>query len=99
MRKTIEMNDRWLFARGCAEPSRIPEECVPVTLPHTWNAVDGHDGHDIAVPAKDWSHGDLRGAPAEHYDRGSYWYFRSFEAPEQPLPGGRVYAEIPAAGL
>ena len=35
MRKIIELNDRWLFARGCADPSRIPEECVPVTLPHT----------------------------------------------------------------
>ena len=69
MRQITELKDHWLFARGCADPSRIPEESIPVTLPHTWNAVDGHDGHDIAVPAKDWSRGDLQGAPAEHYAR------------------------------
>ena len=99
MRQITELKDHWLFARGCGDPSRIPEESVPVTLPHTWNAVDGHDGHDIAVPAKDWSRGDLKGAPAEHYARESCWYFRPFVPPEQPLPGGRVYVEIPAAGL
>ena len=37
MRKIIPFNDGWLFAR----PGREPE---PVTLPHTWNAVDGQDG-------------------------------------------------------
>ena len=99
MRKTTDLNDNWLFARISADPSRMPEEGERVTLPHSWNAVDGHDGHDIAVPAMDWSRGDLKKAPAEHYDRGSYWYFRTFETPVQPLPGGKVYVEIPAAGL
>lgn len=32
------------------------------------------------------------------YDRGSYWYAKTFRTPEQPLPGGRVYVEILAAG-
>ena len=38
MRKTIDLNDNWLFGKnreGAAEA---------VTLPHTWNAVDGQDG-------------------------------------------------------
>ncbi|MCD7956874.1 MAG: glycoside hydrolase family 2 protein [Lachnospiraceae bacterium] len=32
------------------------------------------------------------------YDRGTYWYAKEFEAPRQPLTGGRVYIEILAAG-
>lgn len=32
------------------------------------------------------------------YDRGSYWYAKSFETPVQPLGGGKVYVEILAAG-
>ena len=98
MRKVIPLNENWLFVRESADPSVMPEEGKKVSLPHSWNAVDGHDGHDIEVPAKDWSQGDLQAAPAEHYYRGSCWYFHAFEKPEQPLPGGRVYVEIPAAG-
>ncbi|MDO4438103.1 MAG: glycoside hydrolase family 2 TIM barrel-domain containing protein [Eubacteriales bacterium] len=32
------------------------------------------------------------------YDRGSYWYAKTFKTPKQPLPGGRVYVEVLAAG-
>ena len=32
------------------------------------------------------------------YDRGCYWYVRTFETPRQPLKGGRVFLEILAAG-
>lgn len=31
------------------------------------------------------------------YDRGNYWYAKSFETPKQPLAGGRVFVEILAA--
>lgn len=37
MRKTINFNDNWLFSKPGQEPT-------PVTLPHTWNAIDGQDG-------------------------------------------------------
>ena len=37
MRKIINFNDNWLFNK----PGEAP---APVTLPHTWNAVDGQDG-------------------------------------------------------
>ncbi len=37
MRKVIPFNDGWLFAKP-------GQELEPVTLPHTWNAVDGQDG-------------------------------------------------------
>ncbi|MBQ2802672.1 MAG: beta-galactosidase [Lachnospiraceae bacterium] len=37
MRKTTSFNENWLF-------SKDKEHFEPVTLPHTWNAVDGCDG-------------------------------------------------------
>ncbi len=37
MREIISFNDMWTFSK----PGAAPE---PVTLPHTWNAVDGQDG-------------------------------------------------------
>ncbi len=39
MRKVIPFNDGWLFAKPGQEPA-------PVSLPHTWNAIDGQDGGD-----------------------------------------------------
>lgn len=80
MRNIITLNDKWKFIQKDTEmPDTFPADWTDVTLPHTWNAVDGHDG-------------------GGSYDRGSYWYARTFQTPEQPLPGGRVYVEIPAAG-
>lgn len=32
------------------------------------------------------------------YYRGTCWYARTFETPKQPLAGGQVYVEFPAAG-
>ena len=40
MRRIIPFNDDWYFAK---EADNTP---IPVTLPCTWNAVDGQDGHD-----------------------------------------------------
>ena len=37
MRKIISFNEDWLFHKP-------GEAAAPVTLPHTWNAVDGQDG-------------------------------------------------------
>jgi len=31
------------------------------------------------------------------YDRGNYWYAKSFETPKQPLAGGRVFVEFQGA--
>ncbi len=80
MRRIINLNKDWRFSRTCtALPDRLPADWELVSLPHTWNAVDGHDGNGS-------------------YDRGCGWYMRTFETPKQPLCGGRVFVEIPAAG-
>ena len=80
MRKIINLNKNWKFIqRDAGLPQSFPEDWDSVELPHTWNAIDGHDGNG-------------------KYDRGCYWYARKFETPSQPLPGGRVFLDIPAAG-
>lgn len=80
MRNKINLNLDWKFSKkqeGC--PETYPKEWQDVNLPHTWNAVDGHDGNGS-------------------YDRGSYWYAKTFQTPQQPLGNGRTYVEILAAG-
>lgn len=41
MRTILSLNDGWQFIKS-ADPAGAERE--PVTLPHTWNAVDGQDG-------------------------------------------------------
>ncbi|MGN0298749.1 MAG: glycoside hydrolase family 2 TIM barrel-domain containing protein [Lachnospiraceae bacterium] len=80
MRKIINLNQGWKFIQQDAGlPETFPMDWQDVDLPHTWNAVDGHDGNGS-------------------YDRGCYWYAKTFATPKQPLGGGRVYVEILAAG-
>ncbi len=42
MRNILNINENWLFIKGTADISARDGEVV--NLPHTWNAVDGHDG-------------------------------------------------------
>lgn len=80
MRNIIDLNEDWRFIqKDVGLPQSFPEDWTKIDLPHTWNAVDGHDGNG-------------------KYDRGKYWYAKSFATPKQPLSGGRVYVEILAAG-
>ncbi len=80
MRNIINLNQDWRFIQEDAGlPNTLPSDWQQIDLPHTWNAVDGHDGNGS-------------------YDRGRFWYAKSFRKPVQPLEGGRVYVEIPAAG-
>lgn len=61
---------------------------LPETLPQDWQRID--------LPHT-WNAVDGQGG-AVQFDRGKYWYATTFETPKQPLPGGRVYVEILAAG-
>ncbi len=80
MRNVINLNRDWRFVQEDAGlPKELPSEWLQINLPHTWNAIDGHDGNGS-------------------YDRGKYWYAKSFPTPKQPLAGGRLYVEILAAG-
>lgn len=43
MRKIVNFNDNWYFEKTPQVPFTLPD-WEAVTLPHTWNAVDGQDG-------------------------------------------------------
>lgn len=44
MRTIINFNSGWLFCKDTAIPTAVPDDWEAVTLPHTWNAIDGQDG-------------------------------------------------------
>ena len=44
MRNVINFNQDWYFSKVPTEPGQATPNAQPVTLPHTWNAVDGQDG-------------------------------------------------------
>ena len=44
MRIKINWNDGWYFSKSDKVPENFSQLWIPVTLPHTWNAVDGQDG-------------------------------------------------------
>ncbi|MBQ7002282.1 MAG: glycoside hydrolase family 2 protein [Oscillospiraceae bacterium] len=45
MRTILSLNPQWAFAKDhSAAPTAMPEDWESVSLPHTWNAIDGQDG-------------------------------------------------------
>jgi len=45
LRKIYNLNVKWAFSKECSDvPATMPEKWYWVTLPHTWNAIDGQDG-------------------------------------------------------
>lgn len=46
MRQIITLKDDWFFAKNKQEqiPQILPENWERVSLPHTWNCLDGQDG-------------------------------------------------------
>lgn len=80
MRNIINLNKDWKFIQKDAGlPNNLPIDWTSVDLPHTWNAVDGHDGNGS-------------------FDRGTYWYAKTFATPKQAFGGNCVFVEILAAG-
>ena len=76
MRNIINLNKDWKFIQKDAGlPNSLPTDWTSVDLPHTWNAVDGHDGNGS-------------------FDRGTYWYAKTFATPKQAFGGNRVFVEI-----
>lgn len=46
MRNVIRLNESWKFIQQDAGlPASLPADWQDVSLPHTWNCVDGHDGN------------------------------------------------------
>lgn len=44
IRQIIPFNADWFFSKTGEVPAELPQTWERVTLPHTWNAIDGQDG-------------------------------------------------------
>ena len=44
MRNILNINANWSFAKTSEIPASLPGDWQVLSLPHTWNAEDGHDG-------------------------------------------------------
>ena len=45
MRQIYNFNTKWAFSKEAVEaPQVMPEKWYWVSLPHTWNDIDGQDG-------------------------------------------------------
>lgn len=78
MRKVVNWNVKWAFSKEAdAVPAAMPQNWYWVTLPHSWNAIDGQDGgsdyyrgtcyyakelEKAELPAADRYYLELRGA-------------------------------------
>ncbi len=46
MRTVMNFNVKWAFKKGGEMPTVMPEDWYWVTLPHSWNDIDGQDGEN-----------------------------------------------------
>ena len=44
MRSIYNLNTKWAFAKKAEIPAELPQDWYWVTLPHSWNNIDGQDG-------------------------------------------------------
>ena len=44
MRKIINFNNDWYFSKTDVLPHALDDSYEKITIPHTWNAIDGQDG-------------------------------------------------------
>lgn len=55
MRNIINLNEGWKFIQeDVGLPSTMPTDWQQINLPHTWNAIDGHDGNGQYARCKCW---------------------------------------------
>ncbi len=58
MRKVITINDGWLFHKGSLKKDKVPKKGKrnwdSLSLPHTWNNLDGQDGGSSYYRDKCW---------------------------------------------
>ncbi len=60
MRKVTELNNNWIFVKNAKDVSEAAAaEGIPVSLPHTWNAIDGQDGGNDYYRGTCWYRLDL----------------------------------------
>jgi beta-galactosidase len=89
-RQATDLTGEWKFILKDAAPDAATTDWTTVTVPHTWNALDGQDGR---TPGAVRRPGERGGAD---YFRGVGWYERSVDVPAA-WEGRRVFIRFEAA--
>jgi beta-galactosidase len=112
-RETLPLNSDWRFIRQSVDLAAATTAWESVTLPHTWNAVDGQAGsqrilnenQSPAEAAQAAAEARVRLAPTSdpHFQKGYYqgacWYARTLEAPADWKGRKRIFVRFGAACL
>ncbi|MBA3960407.1 MAG: glycoside hydrolase family 2 protein [Chthoniobacterales bacterium] len=85
-RDSITLTDGWKFKRAEADLAAPFAEWEMVTVPHTWNALDGQNGRKADPEYPDG------------YYRGPAWYVKPLEIPAA-WKGRRIFIRFEAASL
>jgi beta-galactosidase len=88
-RQTQALAEGWRFIREDAPLAAATDAWTAVTIPHTWNALDGQDGRTPGATPR----ANERGSD---YHRGLGWYARNLDLPEA-WRGRRVFVLFEAA--
>lgn len=55
MKRATTINRGWMFSKECSDiPKALPKDWCEVTIPHTWNNVDGQDGNSDYYRGDGW---------------------------------------------
>ncbi|HVS54064.1 MAG TPA: glycoside hydrolase family 2 TIM barrel-domain containing protein [Opitutaceae bacterium] len=88
-RQTQALAEGWRFIREDTPLAAATDAWTAVTIPHTWNALDGQDGRTPGATPR----ANERGSD---YHRGLGWYARDLDLPEA-WRGRRVFVLFEAA--
>ena len=88
-RQSQELAAGWKFIRENVPPTAATGTWADVSLPHTWNALDGQDGRTAGQPSRPEERGS-------DYFRGVGWYARPLEIPAD-RKGKRIFVLFEAA--
>jgi beta-galactosidase len=85
-RESVELSTGWKFIKQEVTPDAAFDAWESVSLPHTWNALDGQNGktNDPSMP--------------DGYYRGPGWYAKKLDVPPA-WKGRRVFIRFEAASL
>ena len=110
-RDVIPLKSDWLFLKGDADIAVSSATWEKITIPHTWNALDGEEGPTAvtdkietaatAVAATDARKAAKKETQDPHlkkgYYRGACWYERSLDIPAEWKGKRRVFIRFEAA--
>jgi len=110
-REVIPLKTDWFFLKGDADIAASPASWEKITIPHTWNALDGQEGPAAvtdkveeatdAIAATEARKAAKKETQDPHFKKGYYrgacWYERALDIPAEWRGKRRVFIRFDAA--